>query len=207
MPIYPKVFQMVSFLQDSHRNLGVFLFSLMRVTCSNHLIVLDTITPIIYAEDEEEYKSWNSSLSSIFRTAVNPSPQVRMFSSVPFTRKPPVYILHKKWGITTDTHTHTRARARAHESKEQNNNLGVLTCTYLGSMQTTSYSEVKNNNYFQIFCIMNEQFKSSWQLTNLLHKFLFYNKFIIFLYMFRALCAHHREVKIVLYSIWYHHTL
>jgi len=22
--------------------------------------------------------------------------------------------------------------------------------------------------------------------------------------MFRALCAHHQEVKIVLYSIWYH---
>ena len=39
-----------------------------------------------------------------------------------------------------------------------------------------------------------------------MHKFLFYNKFIIFLYMFRALCAHHQEVKIVLYSIWYHHT-
>ena len=38
------------------------------------------------------------------------------------------------------------------------------------------------------------------------HKFLFYNKFIIFLYMFRALCAHYQEVKIVLYSIWYHHT-
>jgi len=32
------------------------------------------------------------------------------------------------------------------------------------------------------------------------------NKFIIFLYMFRGLCAHYREVKIVLYSIWYHHT-
>ena len=31
-------------------------------------------------------------------------------------------------------------------------------------------------------------------------------KFIICLYMFRALCAHHEEVKIVLYSIWYHHT-
>jgi len=40
-----------------------------------------------------------------------------------------------------------------------------------------------------------------------MHKFLFYNKFIIFLYMFRALCAHHQEVKIVLYSIFYHHTL
>jgi len=33
------------------------------------------------------------------------------------------------------------------------------------------------------------------------------SKFIICLYMFRALCAHHQEVKIVLYSIWYHHTL
>jgi hypothetical protein len=39
-----------------------------------------------------------------------------------------------------------------------------------------------------------------------MHKILFYNKFIMFLYMFRALCAHHQEVKIVLYSIWYHHT-
>ena len=35
-----------------------------------------------------------------------------------------------------------------------------------------------------------------------MQKFLFYNKFIILLYMFRALCAHHQEVKIVLYSIW-----
>jgi len=24
--------------------------------------------------------------------------------------------------------------------------------------------------------------------------------------MFQALCAHHQEVKIVLYSIWYHQT-
>jgi len=42
-------------------------------------------------------------------------------------------------------------------------------------------------------------------LTTLMHKFLFYNKFIICLYMFRALCAYHQEVKIVLYSLWYHH--
>ena len=35
---------------------------------------------------------------------------------------------------------------------------------------------------------------------------LFYDKFISYLYMFRALCAHRQEVKIVLYSIWYHHT-
>jgi len=39
-----------------------------------------------------------------------------------------------------------------------------------------------------------------------MNKILFYNKFIICLYMFRALCAHHQEVRIVLYSIWYHHT-
>jgi len=32
------------------------------------------------------------------------------------------------------------------------------------------------------------------------------DNFVICLYMFRALCAHHQEVKIVLYSIWYHHT-
>jgi len=30
-----------------------------------------------------------------------------------------------------------------------------------------------------------------------MHKILFYNKFIKSLYMFRALCAHHQEVKIV----------
>jgi len=29
-----------------------------------------------------------------------------------------------------------------------------------------------------------------------MHKFLFYNKFITSLYMFRALCAHHQEVKV-----------
>ena len=35
---------------------------------------------------------------------------------------------------------------------------------------------------------------------------LFYNKFISCLYMFRGPCAHRQEVKIVLYSLWYHHT-
>jgi len=34
------------------------------------------------------------------------------------------------------------------------------------------------------------------QLTNLMHKFSFFGKFIIFIYMFRALCAHHQEVKL-----------
>ena len=39
-----------------------------------------------------------------------------------------------------------------------------------------------------------------------MQKILFYNKFIKYLYMFRALGTHHQEVKIVLYSIWYHQT-
>ena len=39
-----------------------------------------------------------------------------------------------------------------------------------------------------------------------MHKILFYNKFISCLYMFRTPCAHRQEVKIVLYSLWYHHT-
>ena len=39
-----------------------------------------------------------------------------------------------------------------------------------------------------------------------MHKILFYNKFISCLYMFQAPCAHRQEVKIVLYSLWYHHT-
>jgi len=39
-----------------------------------------------------------------------------------------------------------------------------------------------------------------------MHKILFYNKLIIRLYMFRAQCAHYQEVKILLYSIWYHRT-
>ena len=39
------------------------------------------------------------------------------------------------------------------------------------------------------------------RLTNLMHKIFFYNKFLIRLYMFRALCTHHQEDKIVLYGV------
>ena len=39
-----------------------------------------------------------------------------------------------------------------------------------------------------------------------MHKFLFYNKFIIFLYMFRALLCSSSGGQIVLRSIWYRHT-
>jgi len=35
-----------------------------------------------------------------------------------------------------------------------------------------------------------------------MHKFLFYNKFIIFLYMFRVLLCSSSVGQIVLYSVW-----
>ena len=46
----------------------------------------------------------------------------------------------------------------------------------------------------------------SQYLTNLMHKICFTISFISCLYLFRALCAHHQEVKIALHSLWYHHT-
>ena len=59
------------------------------------------------------------------------------------------------------------------------------------------------------FCIQDvlKLKKNNSGAKGLMHKIFFYNKFIIRLYMFRALCAHHQEVKILLYSIWYRHTL
>ena len=39
-----------------------------------------------------------------------------------------------------------------------------------------------------------------------MHKILLYNKFISCLYVFQAPCARRQDVKIVLYSLWYHHT-
>ena len=39
-----------------------------------------------------------------------------------------------------------------------------------------------------------------------MHKFLFYNKFIIFLYMFQALLCSSSGGQIALHSLWYHHT-
>jgi hypothetical protein len=39
-----------------------------------------------------------------------------------------------------------------------------------------------------------------------MQKMLFYYKFIKYIYMFRALYSHRQEVKILLYSLWYHHT-
>ena len=74
--------------------------------------------------------------------------------------------------------------------------------------------ETLRNNLQQMLCTFFLNFLLTVHLSIILvfnqlnaKKFLFYNKFIIVLYMLPALCAHHQEVKIVLYNIWYHHTL
>ena len=56
---------------------------------------------------------------------------------------------------------------------------------------------IVGNTKITIFILVNNQLDA---------QNLFYNKFISCLYMFRAPCARRQEVKIVLYSIWYHHT-
>ena len=50
--------------------------------------------------------------------------------------------------------------------------------------------------FFLCFADHASQYNLS-NLTNLMHKILFYNKSIIHPYMFQALCAHHQEVRIV----------
>ena len=59
---------------------------------------------------------------------------------------------------------------------------------------------------YYIFFVLLAAHLSIILVINLMHKILFYNMFIICLYMFRVLRAYHQEAKIVLYSIWYHHT-
>jgi len=44
-------------------------------------------------------------------------------------------------------------------------------------------------------------------MTNLMHKFLFYNKFIIFLYMFRALLCSSSGGQIILYNMTVHFSI
>ena len=46
----------------------------------------------------------------------------------------------------------------------------------------------------------------SQYLTNLMHKYLFHNKFYFMPLHVSSTCDHHQEVRIALHSLWYHHT-
>ena len=78
-----------------------------------------------------------------------------------------------------------------------------------GTFKSSPMSRYCTNNGFTNFhVLLTVQHLSIliWVINQLDAQNLFYGKFISCLYMFRAPCAHHQEVKIVLYSIWYHHT-
>jgi len=63
------------------------------------------------------------------------------------------------------------------------------------------------SGYFLPYDVLLTVHRSTVLVINQINaKILFYNKFIICLYMFRTLCAHHQKVKIVSCSIWFHHT-
>jgi len=73
--------------------------------------------------------------------------------------------------------------------------LQEVTWTRLGTSYT--YSDVLLTVHLSIFNLVINQLDA---------QNLFNNKFISCFYMFRAPCAHRQEVKIVLCSLWYHHT-
>ena len=64
----------------------------------------------------------------------------------------------------------------------------------------------RSGNYFQQTLQRTSKAIFIFIINQLDAQNLFYNKFISYLYMFRAQCAYRPEVKIVLYSFWYHHT-
>jgi hypothetical protein len=66
-----------------------------------------------------------------------------------------------------------------------------------GSSKAVEFFDVLLTVHLSIFILVVNQLDAQT---------LFYSKFISCLYMFRAPCAHRQEVKIVLYSLWYHHT-
>jgi len=74
------------------------------------------------------------------------------------------------------------------------------------SVPHLTLSQLRTAQYYSFFIVLLTVHLSIILVINQLNaQILFYNKFIICLYMFRALCAHHQEVQIV-YSLWYHHT-
>ena len=70
----------------------------------------------------------------------------------------------------------------------------------------TGYNVIDKQVNFLTFCWPCISVYLSQYLTNFKHKICFTISFISCLYMFRAPCAHHQEVKIALHSLWYHHT-
>ena len=102
-------------------------------------------------------------------------------------------------------HVHARARARTHTRTRTHTHTHTHTHFWYTQVhlceaqvgQCTDFFDVLLSVHLSIFILVINQLDA---------QNLFYSKFISRLYMFRAPRAHRQEVKIVLYSLWYHHT-
>ena len=92
--------------------------------------------------------------------------------------------------------------------------------THMHGFQRSFMAEKGQRRYSKYLVVGYKKYSSSFDVFLTVHlsifilvikqldaQNLFYNKFISCPYMFRAPCAHRQEVKIVLYSLSYHHTL
>jgi len=84
----------------------------------------------------------------------------------------------------------------------------LVTCVYTNAVPDSVMLQLRHDFYNINFDVLLTVHLSIFILVinQLDVQNLFYNKFFSCLYMFRASCAHRQEVKIVLYSIWYHQT-
>ena len=75
---------------------------------------------------------------------------------------------------------------------------------YCDSLVCSAHRMCTKGDGFTLFEVLNFNGYFILAINQLDAKNLFFSKFISCLYMFRER-AHHHEVKIVLYSLWYHH--
>jgi len=86
-------------------------------------------------------------------------------------------------------------RGSRHSGSECSNVAPAVYRERVAYLRHMSINTTTHEHTLQIFILVINQFYA---------QNLFYNKFISCLCMFRAPCAHRQEVKIVLYSLWYH---
>ena len=110
------------------------------------------------------------------------------------------HIFSTNWPLTINSWTYQKKKILFWTASNVYNSI-------LKTIQTAMQSGFNMYSHFLMFC---------WPCISVYLSFLvinqpdaqnlFYNKFISCLYMFQAPCAHHQEVRIVLCSLWYHHT-
>ena len=115
---------------------------------------------------------------------------------------------HDKWQSASEAadHKSTRNEVRSYLCDWEESWLS--TAKELRNLWNTNFSFLTNSRVFpNTFFFLTVHLSIFILVVNQLDaQNLLYNKFISWLYMFRASYAHRQEVKIVLYSLWYHYT-